>query len=518
VKTLLTESSANTGSAIFGWGLLSICISLTLGFAARENFLTQFRELATKRFDSVPEPQPANAARPKVSKPKTTARAALRSTIAEVFRRRPVVSSVVGIIVALIVAMLVRSEYWSFRLKREVAAISAAGFPITLGQASRYSPGPSRAEDGFAMLRDSGMPAGPVTIGRSRLNGAPQDPQAVRLKKAEAMLAANQGILRPFWRLSRYARAHIDPFAADLWQEQHRHMTYPLVAQADLIVIATNPGSAPIDRAELSIRSLLAHARLLRQQPLSFAQHSAAQSLELLASALEDVLKADLLDEKMLRALLEETKNVDDPGALTRTLIVQRAQFLDPPPNPFAMAGGPQPPTHVRLAVALSSLSDNLGGREKTTVGILEDFEAAIRLSKTPHPRRFEPTIYPRERRNLFQRTLNPVAGVLMPPGYIFDLFWADCAFIANLHLIQAGLAVECYQRRHTKLPADLGALVPEFLPAVPIDPYNGKQLGMVRTSEGLLIYSVGSDLQDDTASAATRTVRTGADILFTFR
>lgn len=57
-------------------------------------------------------------------------------------------------------------------------------------------------------------------------------------------------------------------------------------------------------------------------------------------------------------------------------------------------------------------------------------------------------------------------------------------------------LAIKAFQLKHGKLPETLGELVPEFLPAVPLDDYDGKPL-RYRPQERLL-YSVGSDRKDD--------------------
>ena len=57
-------------------------------------------------------------------------------------------------------------------------------------------------------------------------------------------------------------------------------------------------------------------------------------------------------------------------------------------------------------------------------------------------------------------------------------------------------LALRAYQLTHGNLPADLNALVPEFLEAVPLDDFDGKPL---RYSAGKkIVYSVGKNLKDD--------------------
>ena len=60
-------------------------------------------------------------------------------------------------------------------------------------------------------------------------------------------------------------------------------------------------------------------------------------------------------------------------------------------------------------------------------------------------------------------------------------------------------LALERYRLRHGMLPPNLEALVPELLPAVPIDCMDGQSLRyQLRPDGSFLLYSVGEDCRDD--------------------
>ena len=60
-------------------------------------------------------------------------------------------------------------------------------------------------------------------------------------------------------------------------------------------------------------------------------------------------------------------------------------------------------------------------------------------------------------------------------------------------------IALKRHELRHGKFPADLNALVPEFLAAVPIDCMDGKPLKYMLESDGAFrLYSVGKDGKDD--------------------
>jgi hypothetical protein len=59
-------------------------------------------------------------------------------------------------------------------------------------------------------------------------------------------------------------------------------------------------------------------------------------------------------------------------------------------------------------------------------------------------------------------------------------------------------LAAERYRLAHGRWPESVGELVPDFLAKVPTDPYNRRPVRLRRLDDGLVIYSVGPDGQDD--------------------
>lgn len=66
----------------------------------------------------------------------------------------------------------------------------------------------------------------------------------------------------------------------------------------------------------------------------------------------------------------------------------------------------------------------------------------------------------------------------------------------AELQATRVILALRAYQLTHGKLPADLNALVPEFLDSVPVDDFDGQPLRY--SPERKIVYSVGENLKDD--------------------
>jgi hypothetical protein len=64
-----------------------------------------------------------------------------------------------------------------------------------------------------------------------------------------------------------------------------------------------------------------------------------------------------------------------------------------------------------------------------------------------------------------------------------------------------AALAAERFRQAKGRWPDKLQELVPDYLRAVPIDPFDGKELRVRQLSDGIVIYSVGPDGQDNGGS-----------------
>src|SRR5262249_49754007 len=69
----------------------------------------------------------------------------------------------------------------------------------------------------------------------------------------------------------------------------------------------------------------------------------------------------------------------------------------------------------------------------------------------------------------------------------------------AQLRCARAAVAAERYRRAHGRWPESLQELVEAgLLKEVPADPYDGRPLRLARPGDGLVVYTVGPDLQDN--------------------
>jgi hypothetical protein len=73
---------------------------------------------------------------------------------------------------------------------------------------------------------------------------------------------------------------------------------------------------------------------------------------------------------------------------------------------------------------------------------------------------------------------------------------------------------VERFRIKHGRLPTSLDELVPEFLNAVPDDPFDGRPLRFISDERGCTVYSIGVDGIDD--GGVEDSDRRESDIAFT--
>jgi hypothetical protein len=87
----------------------------------------------------------------------------------------------------------------------------------------------------------------------------------------------------------------------------------------------------------------------------------------------------------------------------------------------------------------------------------------------------------------------------------------------AEFRCAVVALAAERFRRRHGRWPGRLDELAPEYLATVPADPFGGGPLRLRRLPDGLVIYSVGPDGQDDGGDVrgVPEPFKTGLDLGF---
>jgi hypothetical protein len=89
--------------------------------------------------------------------------------------------------------------------------------------------------------------------------------------------------------------------------------------------------------------------------------------------------------------------------------------------------------------------------------------------------------------------------GDVEPLAYLRRAVRNECYGVMRTRRREIVIAVERYRRDHgDRLPDDLQALVPVYLPAAPLDPFSGKEMRFTKDAGGYVAYSVGSNRRDD--------------------
>jgi hypothetical protein len=88
------------------------------------------------------------------------------------------------------------------------------------------------------------------------------------------------------------------------------------------------------------------------------------------------------------------------------------------------------------------------------------------------------------------------LSSLLLPPVDRILKRESECA--AWLIMAQTALAVERFRLATDRLPKKLSELVPQLLPAVPLDPFDGAPLRYKPLVNGYVVYSIGPDGRDD--------------------
>lgn len=70
---------------------------------------------------------------------------------------------------------------------------------------------------------------------------------------------------------------------------------------------------------------------------------------------------------------------------------------------------------------------------------------------------------------------------------------------VASVRLAAAASAIERWRSAHAgQLPGSTAELVPDFLPAIPSDPFDDQPMRYKKLGKGYVLYSIGEDLTDD--------------------
>ena len=407
-----------------------------------------------------------------------------------------------GLVLMLLLALFVgRWIRASRRVEAELARIREAGEPVTPDDLERYYQAPPEGEDTTDLwlqaVRALESPefqndARPLpVVGKNEaeipLPGAPW-PQ---LGAAEKLLDEYGRSLELLHEAADQGGAACYGLSRDPLGPTPLKQTQSLRQGAWLLTLEANVRAhrGDLHGAAESIHAIFMLARSLEQEPLMITQMVRAaltgQAEEQLRRLLSSV---DLADDDLDR-LQQDLRASDSKEGLRRAMLGERVtgirQFEDP--GSGGLGGG--------------SLFFQVTQRG-SFVEFLQFWEKMIRATEEPWPQALEAfklAGQEAERKARGGVSLGQIGRVLtallVPAVDHFCTAMARGAAMSDA--ADEAIACERYRGKHGKLPQSLDELVPEFLPEVPADPFDGEPLRYLVAEDGYLVYSVGPDATD---------------------
>ncbi|HTU90840.1 MAG TPA: hypothetical protein VMF69_12245 [Gemmataceae bacterium] len=248
--------------------------------------------------------------------------------------------------------------------------------------------------------------------------------------------------------------------------------------------------------AMISCRAALNAARSLGDEPLAVSQLIRTAAVISVCQAAERTLAQAEPASKDLEAFAHLFDSEDSFPDLFITACGERAcahalfDAIESGDVSVAELADGRPGWHERLFGFL--YHDNVRAEHPTMLALMTRWDAIARLpmpEQAAAERRFNREIRALPETAILTRSLLPALTILGETSRRKH---------AYLRCTNAAFAAESYRRKFGAWPVTIDKLCPNYLSAVPVDPFDGWPLRYHRIEDGLLIYSVGRDAVDN--------------------
>lgn len=423
--------------------------------------------------------------------------------------------------ILIILLLIGAAAFTMFRLKTKaelrarIEAIRAAGYPVTLAELDRWYTIPADAEnaaytimDAFAHYKQWNQQKAkslPV-VGQAKLPARTESmEEETRLLAAQYIADNNEAIeLLNAGALIGHFR-----YPVDLSDGLNALMPYlgelkigVGILSLEAILHAENGDS---ESAVRSVKSALVVARSLQKEPVVVSQLVRVACQALTLSVLERLMNRIELTDGQLAELSGILAVADEHSsdfnrafigqmcsgiALLRTPSTQMQQFRSTNSNRSSKSRFKSNLRAMALDLRrLAGLNDKSG---ILYLDFMKDFIKANQLAFEGRGEAVE-TIMNGTLESTLKR--NPFWGML--PG-LSRMSKINLRAMAHLRTARTALTIQRYRLAAGKLPEALKDLVPTYLDAVPMDPFDGRELRYEKLGVGFVVYSIDKDLHDD--------------------
>ena len=390
------------------------------------------------------------------------------------------------ILLALVLILIVGYLTWDWvewrRLSRTIAEIEARGEPITLDETPVGADTPERHDAAriyaAAAVREREL----LPEHTFRLSLIDVDsPSAPLFADLEAKYRPDAPVLQ---LLDQAAPLDFNGFGDVEVSGRNPLSTSAVLAdlRADLYSVKGKPNEAAA--------SLVSSARALRTQADAYYRWIGVSRL---LGSVRILLRHTSPGEPALKQLQDAIAALPDNDTVAAEVQRARASMLDEWRNPSRTVSEAVLQRAFRPWIARSQRVQLVATDEALAVA-REPWPGKLAAARALE-RRYTAAIQKATgRRGFFDRLLSPYGyGIpivsVLPSG--FEL--------ASRRVMLTVLAVERYRRAHAdSLPASLDALVPAYLPAVPVDPFTGSAPVYKQANGAYLVYSVDANGADD--------------------
>jgi len=401
-----------------------------------------------------------------------------------------------------VVFVLIRRWHWKREFRQRIAAIAAAGYPATTEELDAWYRWPAPGENAAGWILDAGdRLTKPPQKDYDRLwtlirypgelpTGDPlsEDARQLMVRHVEANREALQ-LLHEGATVeeSRYPIDLSDGFESLLPHlSVYRDAHYLLCFEALTCMEAGDPnGAARAIQAALGVTHSLDH------EPTVISQGVRLRSQVTILGILERLLCRQTLAEPQLQALETAVQDAYVPEALKRALVGERCMIV----HLFAVRQLPS--SNLRWTSSMQAVLEvysalGLTAREGTR--LLDTAEEFIQALQLPPLRRQEAI----ERATLRLDACTKRSMMLFEYSHLSAVVAFEIEYIASVRTALVALAAERFRLRPGRWPETLSELVPQYLPDVPDDPFDGAPLRYRCLEAGFAVYSVGEDRGDD--------------------
>ncbi len=429
-------------------------------------------------------------------------------------RPMPWALKIIIALAALLVLLILAFAVWRATLvsanHQRLKAIKAAGEPVTGRDLDAwYEPVDEKENaalvwlEGVSKLRPARVKMQPAAWSRLKLPPPGQRLEPPQLQEVGRFVEENREALELFRRAASMPKSR---YPVDLSQGHFAsldHLT-PLKGGVQLLQLESllHAQQGRGREAAESVLVMLGAGRSLAQEPLLISQLVRVSMDQIAGQSVERALNLAALDEPQLAALQAAFAAAETPNLATRALIGERAisatlmnspKQITPPPGDSGSAG-----TALSAGKSYGSPLVRMTGFFQRDLGFfLDAMETNIAIAKMPDPQKFLARTNAEFLHLQARRGYYVMSSLLLPA--LENAFKRDVEHRGRLRVAQTAMAVERYRLANQgRRPASLSELTPKYLPAVPLDPFDGEPLRFKPLASGYVIYSIGPDRTDD--------------------